>query len=107
MSFDLGRWWEKLNLDIIKGWLSGDDGGDDDGDYEPDVPPDLSLPDDYHDPAWDDPDPYGLTDPPEPDPEQGGPFDDLDIPGLPLPGDGEATPGWSDGPRLDFTWPLD
>lgn len=101
MSFDLGNWWEKLNLDILKEMLG------DDGSFGPDLPPEFNLPPDYYDPAWDDPDPYGLTDPPTPEPDQDGPFDDFDVPGVPLPGDGEATPGWSDGPTIDFTWPWD
>lgn len=101
MSFNLGNWWERLNLDILKDWQNGND-----GDNDPDVPPDLDLPDDYHDPSWDDQDPYGLTDPPSPDPEQGGPLDDLEVPSIPVPDGGDARPGYQDGPRIDFTWPF-
>ena len=89
MSFDLGNWWKELKCEICTG-------SDDDLD--------LDLPDDYHDPAWDDPDPFGLGDY-SPDPEEPGLFDDFEVPSAPLPGGGEATPGWDDGPQINFSWP--
>jgi hypothetical protein len=90
MSFNLGNWWKELTCEICTGETGGID---------------LDLPDDYYDPAWEDPDPFDLGDySPEPD-EPGGAFDDFDIPSFPLPGGGEATPYWDDGPGINFTWP--
>ena len=92
MSYDLGNWWEKLKCDICNN-------------SQTDLPPDFDLPPDYHDPAWDDPDPYGLTDP-SPDPhDDGGLLDDFEIPSVPLPGDGSASPSWNDGPGFELEWP--
>lgn len=103
MSFNLGNWWEKLNLDILNG---GSSTGGDSGDDDPDTGPDLTLPDDYHDPSWDDQDPYDLTEP-GPEPVDNNPYDDFD-PEVPLPGNGRAEPKWDEtGPGFDLTWPFD
>ena len=98
MSFNLGNWWEKLNLDILKDFMNNNNGSD-----SP-VPPDLDLPPGYHAPSWDDPDPYDLTDP-APEPHQDDPNDYFPDPSVPLPGGGEASPDWNDGPGATFTWP--
>ncbi|MEL6858474.1 MAG: hypothetical protein AAFO74_08820 [Pseudomonadota bacterium] len=90
MSFNLGNWWEQLNLDILNGWQPEGAGED----PETGGSPDLDLPDDYHDEAWDDdPDPYGLTDP-APDPEDQ------------APGDGTG-PIWNNDDGPSVAWPFD
>lgn len=65
---------------------------------------DLNLPEDYGD-GWDD-DPLSDWEP-EPEQDEGGMWDDLSIPGISLPGGGEATPGWNNGPSIILTWPWD
>lgn len=91
MSYpDLGCFAECLRCELCdQNWLNGDD-------------IDLDLPDDYDD-GWNDD--FGLGDW-EPDPDEGGFWDDFDIPGAPLPGGGEATPDWNDGPSIKLTWPI-
>lgn len=94
MSFNLGNWWKDLKCEVCSVSALPPP--------VPDEPIDL-FPDDYGS-DWEDPDPYGLSDPsPEPDNDDG--FDFPGIPGVPLPGGGEATPDWDDGPGVDFTWP--
>lgn len=106
MSFDLGNWWEKLNLDILQGRSGGGTDGDGDDSPDSDLPDDFLPDDDYHDPSWDEPDPHGHTDP-MPEPQDDNPYGDDDGASVPLPGGGSATPSWDDGPRIDFTWPFD
>lgn len=94
MSYpDLGCFAECLTCEICNGnW--GDD-----------KEIDLDLPDDY-DGGWDDGGPFDFDDW-APEPDEGGLFDDFDVPGVPLPGGGEGTPTWNDGPGIDLTWPFD
>lgn len=93
MSYNLGEWWKQLTCDMCPK-------------PPPPPPPDLGLPPDYHDPSWDNDDPYGLTDPsPYPEDDDDGIPEDDGLPGIPLPGGGSATPAWPGGPGFNLTWP--
>ena len=88
MSYpDLGCYAECLTCEICdSNWLLGDD------DLDLTVPDDFDFGDDIFD-GW------------EPDPgEEGGLFDDFEVPGVDLPGGGQATPDWNDGPGIQLEW---
>ncbi|MEM6448145.1 MAG: hypothetical protein AAF704_16505 [Cyanobacteria bacterium P01_D01_bin.123] len=42
---------------------------------------------------------------PTPEVDEGGVFDDVEIPSVDLPGGGQATPDWHDGPGIQLEWP--
>ena len=88
MSYDLGNWADKLTCELC------------DGEFDDEI--DLDVPDDFYDDydPWDDPGWYDYDDPED----EGGLFDDFEVPGVDLPGGGRATPGWDDGPRGEFEW---